>query len=194
MCILIRWNQKLLPVYLSSTILVNMASTDSSVVFIPETNRNDGAWDSFASSWDRWGAGLALVSVGGNYKYHLQKTLLPENKRQPNRLTKLTFASSEMLSLASRVHSRRASQFAQRRIINFSTTKIDPDKPFEEERLPWYNPDQFYPIPIGEILDASYKVLGKLGYGAYSTVWLCRNVRYYIISRTNYHSISCKKD
>lgn len=97
-----------------------------------------------------------------------------------------------MLRLASRVHSRRMSQFARRR-LNFSTTKIDPDKPFEEERLPWYNPDQFYPIRIGEILDASYKVLGKLGYGAYSTVWLCRNIRYYIISRTNYHSISSKR-
>ncbi|KAH9220936.1 non-specific serine/threonine protein kinase [Leptodontidium sp. 2 PMI_412] len=29
-----------------------------------------------------------------------------------------------------------------------------------------------------QILDSSYKVLGKLGYGAYSTIWLCRNIRY----------------
>ncbi|KAG4436290.1 hypothetical protein IFR05_008230 [Cadophora sp. M221] len=47
----------------------------------------------------------------------------------------------------------------------------------EEERLPWYNPNQFFPVRIGDILDSSYKVLGKLGYGAYSTVWLCRNIR-----------------
>ena len=62
--------------------------------------------------------------------------------------------------------------------MSFSTAKTDWDKPFEEEQLPWYSPDQFYPVRIGEILDSSYKVLGKLGYGAYSTVWLCRDVRY----------------
>jgi len=48
---------------------------------------------------------------------------------------------------------------------------------FEEERLPWYSHDQFYPARPGEILDSSFKVIGKLGYGAYSTVWLCRDIR-----------------
>ncbi|KAF2004736.1 non-specific serine/threonine protein kinase [Amniculicola lignicola CBS 123094] len=61
--------------------------------------------------------------------------------------------------------------------MSLATAKMDPGQPFEEERLPWYNPDKFYPVRIGEILDSSYKVLGKLGYGAYSTVWLCRNTR-----------------
>ncbi|MCJ1367849.1 hypothetical protein MMC16_006985 [Acarospora aff. strigata] len=55
---------------------------------------------------------------------------------------------------------------------------MDPGQPFEEEQLPWYRPDQFYPVRIGEILDSKYKVLGKLGYGAHSTVWLCRNIRH----------------
>jgi hypothetical protein len=49
---------------------------------------------------------------------------------------------------------------------------------YEEERLPWYSHDQFYPARIGEVLDSSFKVIGKLGYGAYSTVWLCRDIRY----------------
>jgi hypothetical protein len=48
--------------------------------------------------------------------------------------------------------------------------------PFEEEQLPWYNQDQFYPVRVGEILENKYKVIGKLDYGAQSTVWLCRNV------------------
>ncbi|KAJ8131233.1 hypothetical protein O1611_g2390 [Lasiodiplodia mahajangana] len=78
-----------------------------------------------------------------------------------------------MFRLASRVVSR----FARRQLMSLSTAKMDQGKPFEEEQLPWYNPDQFYPVRIGEILNSSYKVLGKLGYGAYSTVWLCRNVR-----------------
>jgi hypothetical protein len=47
--------------------------------------------------------------------------------------------------------------------------------PFEEEQLPWYKAEQFYPVHIGETLDSKYKVLGKLGYGAQSTIWLCRD-------------------
>lgn len=79
-----------------------------------------------------------------------------------------------MFRLARRVVLR----FLRRQLKSLSTAKMDPGKPFEEEQFPWYNPDQFYPVRIGEILNSSYKVLGKLGYGAYSTVWLCRNIRY----------------
>ncbi|KAL3472269.1 kinase domain protein [Aspergillus californicus] len=45
----------------------------------------------------------------------------------------------------------------------------------EEETLPFYEPEQFYPVKLGDLLDSKYRVLGKLGYGAYSTAWLCRN-------------------
>lgn len=50
-------------------------------------------------------------------------------------------------------------------------------QPFEEERLPWYRADQFYPVRVGETFLSKYKVVGKLGYGAYSTVWLCRDIK-----------------
>ncbi|KAK2757981.1 hypothetical protein FQN54_004387 [Arachnomyces sp. PD_36] len=52
---------------------------------------------------------------------------------------------------------------------------INTTRPIEEETLPFYRPEQFYPVHIGELLKSRYKVLGKLGYGAYSTVWLCRD-------------------
>lgn len=56
---------------------------------------------------------------------------------------------------------------------------MDLPRPFlEEETLDWYSPDQFYPVTVGEVLNSSYKVVGKLGYGAQSTVWLCRDIRY----------------
>jgi hypothetical protein len=64
------------------------------------------------------------------------------------------------------------------RIARFQSTKINASELFEEERLPWYNHEQFYPVRIGEVLDSSFKVIGKLGFGAYSTVWLCRDIRY----------------
>lgn len=49
---------------------------------------------------------------------------------------------------------------------------------WEEERLPFYRPEQFYPVHIGELLNSKYRVVGKLGYGSYSTVWLCHEKRY----------------
>lgn len=56
-------------------------------------------------------------------------------------------------------------------------TRMDHSPPFEEERLPWYRADQFYPVRIGETFQSKYKVVGKLGYGAYATVWLCRDLK-----------------
>ncbi|RMZ70994.1 CMGC SRPK kinase [Pyrenophora seminiperda CCB06] len=63
------------------------------------------------------------------------------------------------------------------RISRFQSTKTNASELVEEERLPFYSHDQFYPVRIGEVLDSSFKVIGKLGYGAYSTVWLCRDMR-----------------
>ncbi|KAI0721272.1 CDK4/6 [Cerioporus squamosus] len=53
---------------------------------------------------------------------------------------------------------------------------IDPSQPIEEERLPWYDPKDFYPVRIGDVFESQYQVVGKLGYGGYSTVWLCRDL------------------
>ncbi|KAL9535694.1 Serine/threonine protein [Sphaerulina musiva] len=39
-------------------------------------------------------------------------------------------------------------------------------KPIEEETLPDYDAEHFYPVHIGDTLNARYSVLGKLGYGA----------------------------
>jgi hypothetical protein len=47
---------------------------------------------------------------------------------------------------------------------------------YEEEKLKWYTPENFYPVRIWEVFDKRYQVVGKLGYGAYSTVWLCRHL------------------
>ncbi|MCJ1466514.1 hypothetical protein MMC07_005133 [Pseudocyphellaria aurata] len=46
----------------------------------------------------------------------------------------------------------------------------------EEETLLYYKAENFYPVRIGEIFNSEYQVLGKLGYGAYSTVWFCRDL------------------
>jgi hypothetical protein len=53
---------------------------------------------------------------------------------------------------------------------------IDSSQLVEEEALPFYSPELFYPVHIGEVLNSKYRVLGKLGYGDFSTVWLCRDL------------------
>lgn len=55
--------------------------------------------------------------------------------------------------------------------------KLDPSVIVEEETLPGYNPSNFCPIRIGDLLQDRYHIIGKLGYGSRSTVWLCRDLK-----------------
>jgi hypothetical protein len=48
----------------------------------------------------------------------------------------------------------------------------------EEETVPNYCPERFYPVRIGEVLSSRYQVVGKLGFGTTSTVWLARDLKY----------------
>lgn len=53
---------------------------------------------------------------------------------------------------------------------------LDHAEPIEEERLPGYNADIYYPVCIGQVFRDRYQVVGKLGYGVTSTVWLARDL------------------
>ncbi|KAJ5352583.1 hypothetical protein N7452_001557 [Penicillium brevicompactum] len=62
----------------------------------------------------------------------------------------------------------------------FPTTgfvKIDPVEKIEEESLPFYDAEKYYPARIGEVFASRYQVVSKLGYGMSSTAWLCRDLR-----------------
>lgn len=48
----------------------------------------------------------------------------------------------------------------------------------EEETVPHYRPGRYYPVRIGEVLSSRYQVVGKLGFGSTSTVWLARDLKY----------------
>jgi hypothetical protein len=67
---------------------------------------------------------------------------------------------------------------------------IDPSQVVEEERLPFYCRDEYYPMRIGAVIKDRYQVVAKLGYGTSSTVWLCRDLRYGFlpsnVNRPNY--------
>lgn len=45
-----------------------------------------------------------------------------------------------------------------------------------EEILQTYEPEKYYPVQQGEILNDRYQVLAKLGYGVISIVWIGRDL------------------
>ncbi|PWY95405.1 kinase-like protein [Aspergillus sclerotioniger CBS 115572] len=53
---------------------------------------------------------------------------------------------------------------------------LDPATKIEEERMPAYERGLFYPVKYGDVFESKYQVLSKLGFGANSTVWLCRDL------------------
>lgn len=54
--------------------------------------------------------------------------------------------------------------------------EIDPTQNIEEEELPFYSAEKYYPARIGEVIASRYQVVSKLGYGTSSTIWLCRDL------------------
>ncbi|KAB8207555.1 kinase-like domain-containing protein [Aspergillus parasiticus] len=69
--------------------------------------------------------------------------------------------------------------------LNFSNPnfgRISASQKVEEETLPGYIASRYCPTRIGEIIKDRYQVIGKLGYGTTSTVWLARdmNCRSYV--------------
>ncbi|KAL2862224.1 putative protein kinase [Aspergillus lucknowensis] len=71
----------------------------------------------------------------------------------------------------------RRTRQPSRDISSMSRVSLPREPPIEEETLPHYNPAHYYAIKIGDIYESRYQVAGKLGYGAYSTSWLCRDLK-----------------
>lgn len=62
--------------------------------------------------------------------------------------------------------------------FNNSDFKILPsDQQIEEEAHDNITKGRYYPVRIGDVIKEKYQVLGKLGYGLGSTVWLANELR-----------------
>ncbi|KAL5346504.1 hypothetical protein ACLOAV_008775 [Pseudogymnoascus australis] len=47
----------------------------------------------------------------------------------------------------------------------------------EEENLPDYDKADYFPVDIGQVFNSRYQVIGKLGFGNNSTVWLSHDLQ-----------------
>jgi hypothetical protein len=54
---------------------------------------------------------------------------------------------------------------------------LDPRTNIEEEKMLAYSKGPFYPVKIGHVFSSKYQALNKLGFGANSTVWFCRDLQ-----------------
>ncbi|QSS57378.1 protein kinase [Histoplasma capsulatum var. duboisii H88] len=96
-----------------------------------------------------------------------------------SQLPRVPFVFLSPFSRLSHFHHRRMSSQRPLEPQIFPSTGfelIDPSVLLEEETIPNYMPQRFYPVRIGQIFNQQYQVVGKLGYGASSTVWLCRDL------------------
>lgn len=54
---------------------------------------------------------------------------------------------------------------------------ISDAQPLDEEQFERFKRGLHYPVNIGDVFASKYQVLGKLGYGVASTVWLARDLQ-----------------
>ncbi|KAG2421801.1 hypothetical protein HFD88_005777 [Aspergillus terreus] len=73
----------------------------------------------------------------------------------------------------------RASKRPPSNPLCFSTSgfrTVPPSEVLDEERFAHFKQGQYYPANIGDVLDSKYQIVGKLGFGTTSTVWLARDL------------------
>lgn len=61
-----------------------------------------------------------------------------------------------------------------------SSLSLNPDVPIEEEMIPGYKHQVFYPVNPGEVFHERYKTVAKVGWGTSSTVWLAQDLNLYV--------------
>jgi len=61
---------------------------------------------------------------------------------------------------------------------NSNFREIPRGEKLEEECFPDYVASRYYPVRIGQTFRDRYQIVGKMGYGVSSTVWLARDLEY----------------
>lgn len=82
----------------------------------------------------------------------------------------------------------------QRRGLLKSGNVLATDEEWDEESLPHFDSWQFYPVKVGDKIQGRYKILGKLGFGATSTVWFCEDKRYELTAFNQRQFLTCSRE
>lgn len=85
-------------------------------------------------------------------------------------LLKRAHSHTNRQTLSNLLHSRGNSPHPQ-------ADTISGHKLIEEETLPKYNADNFYPARQGEVMNHRYELVLKLGFGMTATVWLAKDLQ-----------------
>ena len=73
---------------------------------------------------------------------------------------------------------RKLKRFLRAKIDAKSSLKpSEPEWVTKEEPVESYKPGGFHPVTVGDAIGPNYRIVRKLGWGAYSTVWLVRTER-----------------
>ncbi|KAK1139033.1 hypothetical protein N8T08_001337 [Aspergillus melleus] len=65
---------------------------------------------------------------------------------------------------------------------------VHPSEVLDEERFEQFKQGQYYPANIGDVISSKYQVIGKLGFGTASTVWLARDLEGHQCDTQNIHA------
>ncbi|KXX80345.1 Serine/threonine-protein kinase SRPK [Madurella mycetomatis] len=73
---------------------------------------------------------------------------------------------------------------------------VDKGEVIEEEGLPKYKPEHFYPARLGEVFNDRFQIVTKLGYGSCSTIWLARDLHdhQYVALKIYIHNSACHRE
>ncbi|KAH8176847.1 hypothetical protein LIA77_01929 [Sarocladium implicatum] len=101
--------------------------------------------------------------------------------RRPIRLRHHTIILSlgRLSCLATRtgLWSQRLARSTPRAFPATGFDSIGQDQLIEEESLPEYCVNHFYPVRLGEVFDGRFQTVAKLGYSSSSTIWLARDLQ-----------------
>ncbi len=73
--------------------------------------------------------------------------------------------------------------------VSFTAAILNINDPIEEQTLPRYCQQHYYPVHLGETFNDRYQVVAKLGYGASSTVWLARDNKSYVLRKVEFECL-----
>lgn len=91
-----------------------------------------------------------------------------------SRLSTYLLSTTRQKATAAVTEARKPSKGLRSPTYVFSETKST--EKIEEETITINEPEDYYPVYIGEVIKSRYQIVAKQGYGVGSTVWLCRDL------------------